>query len=309
MKHFILLTFLLGGIFCPTFSKNKNTNESIYNGTFCNEPKIDSLLLFATKHKGKPYRRSASGPNAFDCSGFTYYVFKNFGITLNRTSSSQSEHGKKIKRKHLQPGDLVFFNGRSAGGSRIGHVGIVLTKTEDDFTFIHAATSTGVSIDKGSANYYDRRYVTARRIFDNEKTLSTTNLLSENSTETDSVKLETTKTNNTNNSTSWETTKTHKVKKKQTLSSISRKYKCSISDLKKWNNLTSDKLKIGQILIVQIKEQEQKNTNQQIHIVQKGETLYNISRQYNCSVSDLKQWNDLQSNTLNIGQKIKINKD
>ena len=91
---------------------------------------IEKMLNFAVSFTGSRYRYGATGPKAFDCSGFTSYVFGKFGYALNRSSHQQINNGEQIERGDLRPGDLVFFNGRSVN-KRIGHVGIV---TEVDST-------------------------------------------------------------------------------------------------------------------------------------------------------------------------------
>ena len=125
---------------------------------------IDQLIDYAYRFRGTPYRYGAMSPRAFDCSGFTSYVFKRFGINLDRTSRGQIFDGVRVKKNELQPGDLVFFQGRSGRGG-VGHVGIV-TRVNDDntFHFIHAACSSGVTESKNTETYYNRRYVGACRV-------------------------------------------------------------------------------------------------------------------------------------------------
>jgi cell wall-associated NlpC family hydrolase len=127
---------------------------------------VDNLLSYAKKFRGVPYRHGASGPRGFDCSGFTSYVYKEFGYKLNRTASGQFSNGTQVNRGELKPGDLVFFGGRG-GGRRIGHVGIV-TKVDDNgqgFTFIHASCSKGITENHSSESYYRVRYRNACRVF------------------------------------------------------------------------------------------------------------------------------------------------
>ena len=125
---------------------------------------VDQLISYAYRFRGTPYRYGASSPRGFDCSGFTSYVFKRFGISLDRSSRGQISDGVRVKRNDLQPGDLVFFQGRSGRGG-IGHVGIV-TRVNDDntFHFIHSACSSGVTESKNTESYYSRRYVGACRV-------------------------------------------------------------------------------------------------------------------------------------------------
>lgn len=125
---------------------------------------IDQVIQYAYRFRGTPYRYGAMSPRGFDCSGFTSYVFKRFGIELDRSSRGQIFDGVRVKKNDLQPGDLVFFQGRSGRGG-VGHVGIV-TRVNDDntFHFIHSACSSGVTESKNTESYYSRRYVGACRV-------------------------------------------------------------------------------------------------------------------------------------------------
>lgn len=124
---------------------------------------IADLLTEANKHIGKPYRHGMKGPNAFDCSGFTSYVYKQFGYKISPASRIQYTDGVQVDRKNLRKGDLVFFTSRSSG-SNVGHVGIVINANNETgaFEFIHASLK-GVRIN-ACEGYYARRYVGARRI-------------------------------------------------------------------------------------------------------------------------------------------------
>ncbi len=108
---------------------------------------------------GYPYVYGSAGPRAFDCSGLTSYVYKQYGISLPRSSNSQGSVGTYVDKANLREGDLVFFSNRS--DRRINHVGIYIGNNE----FVHASTSVrGVVRDNLSESYYVRNYVTARRV-------------------------------------------------------------------------------------------------------------------------------------------------
>lgn len=126
---------------------------------------IADLLQEARTHTGKKYRYGAKGPNNFDCSGFTSYVYNQFGYKLNASSRGQFSDGIKVDKGNLRPGDLVFFTSRRSGQG-VGHVGIVVETDSDSnsFTFIHAAIGGGIEIQKSTTPYYKQRYVGARRI-------------------------------------------------------------------------------------------------------------------------------------------------
>lgn len=96
-----------------------------------------------------------------DCSGFVYAVYKNFGITLSRSSASMTSNGVEVSKANLQAGDLVFFN--TGGNSSISHVGIYC----GDGTYVHSTDGkgNGVTVTNLNSGYSANTYVTARRIF------------------------------------------------------------------------------------------------------------------------------------------------
>lgn len=149
----------------PGTIKEQIANSTLFNGDKLDKDILD-ILDYASKFKGTRYLLGATGPNRFDCSGFTSYVFSKFGYRLQRTSREQVNDGKVIAKNELKPGDLVFFNGRRAGGSRIGHVGIVTSADNENgtFEFIHASCSKGVTVSKSTEAYFDKRYVKACRV-------------------------------------------------------------------------------------------------------------------------------------------------
>jgi membrane-bound lytic murein transglycosylase D len=107
--------------------------------------------------------------------------------------------------------------------------------------------------------------------------------------------------------------KHHKVKKGETIPSIAAKYRCSVANLRSWNGLTAkSKLKLGQQLVIYSSPISRntvattKQTNATKHTVQQGETLGGIAQQYNCAVSNLKTWNNLSDDVINIGQVLQV---
>ena len=109
---------------------------------------------FARRLLGVPYRYGGTSPRSgFDCSGFVRYVFEHFGIDLPHSSYAQFSLGRRVPRRALKPGDLVFFDG-------VGHVGIYVGSGR----FIHAPhTGTRVSISS-LGGWYSARYDGARRL-------------------------------------------------------------------------------------------------------------------------------------------------
>ncbi|MBI9033462.1 MAG: LysM peptidoglycan-binding domain-containing protein [Bacteroidales bacterium] len=106
----------------------------------------------------------------------------------------------------------------------------------------------------------------------------------------------------------------HKVKSGETLGHIARKYRTSVKNLKKWNNLRSNTIRIGQKLVVYSPYSDNylkstakvKKSGGGVHLVQKGETLGMISKTYNISVSDIKKWNGMNKSTIYPKQKLYV---
>lgn len=110
---------------------------------------------------GTPYKWGGTTVKGFDCSGFMQYVFDKYDVELSRTSKSQAKMGVEVDKDELRAGDLVFFN---TDGKGISHAGIYL----GDGKFAHSSSTRGVSVNKLNESYYVKRYVTARRIVNEE---------------------------------------------------------------------------------------------------------------------------------------------
>lgn len=98
------------------------------------------------------------------------------------------------------------------------------------------------------------------------------------------------------------------VQKGDSLWSISSKLGVSVSDIKKSNNLSSNNLSIGQVLIIPSNkiDDEESKADENVYVVKKGDSLWLIAKNYNTSVDEIKRLNNLSSNTLSIGQRLKI---
>ena len=118
---------------------------------------VETALSFV----GYPYVYGGSSPKGFDCSGFTSYIYKQFGYSLNRTCSGQLDNGTPVAMSELQPGDLVIFKKYASSSGRASHVGLYIGGGE----FVHASTAkVGVIVSHLSDAYYTTGFVGGRRI-------------------------------------------------------------------------------------------------------------------------------------------------
>ncbi len=113
-------------------------------------------VYYAEKFLGAPYVWGGSYPSGFDCSGFTMFVFRHFGVSLPHTSYGQFNLGNSVSRNNLEIGDLVFFSTAGWGAS---HVGIYVGNGR----FISASGSS-IRLSTLSDGYWASNYVGARRI-------------------------------------------------------------------------------------------------------------------------------------------------
>jgi len=121
-----------------------------------------AIVEYAKTLLGVKYVYGGETPKGFDCSGFVRYVFKHFGISLERTCRDQARGGKPVKKSELKPGDLVFFDTNDDNGklNDISHVGIYI----GDGKFIHASAyeHKKIVIESLSSSDYSKRYMCAR---------------------------------------------------------------------------------------------------------------------------------------------------
>lgn len=110
----------------------------------------NQISSYANGVLGTPYLYGGSTTSAFDCSGFTSYVFRQVGVNLPRSAAGQYAASQKVSNP--RPGDLVFF---SANGSRVTHVGIYVGNGQ----FIGSQTSTGVAYTRVNTSYWGPKLV------------------------------------------------------------------------------------------------------------------------------------------------------
>lgn len=135
-------------------------SEMLYMGNFT----VSELIDYAQSLIGVKYVYGGNSPEeGFDCSGFTKYVFSQFGINLERVAADQAPQGIEVAQDELLPGDLVFSD-TDGGNNYINHVGIYIGNGK----FVSATSgslSAKVTISELNSTYWQASYMTARRIF------------------------------------------------------------------------------------------------------------------------------------------------
>lgn len=154
-----------------TSSTNSTSNSSTSSTKSTSSSKGAEIVSYAKKFLGVPYVYGGASSSGFDCSGFTMYVYKHFGISMGHGATMQSKIGKAVNanknsasslKANLQPGDLVFFLDYETMDG-IGHCGIYI----GNGNFIHASSGSGYCVKINSllpGEYYNTRYCGARRV-------------------------------------------------------------------------------------------------------------------------------------------------
>lgn len=145
----IAFAVLFGGVaeFTPAHASAATVSAS---------SKAGSIIAKAKKYMGRPYNFGAKTGNtsSFDCSSFTQYLYRLYGVSLPRTSKAQSKAGRYVSKSNLKPGDLVFFY------SPVHHVAIYIGNGK----IIHTYGKPGVTISSINSGWWKTHYATARRV-------------------------------------------------------------------------------------------------------------------------------------------------
>ena len=129
-----------------------------YAGTAAVRDLVKELIAKAYTYRGTPYVYGGTGYGGIDWSGFTMQCFAAVDIKLSHSASAQYRRATPVTTAQRAAGDLVFFT--APGSSSIEHVGIYLGGGR----FIHAGTSTGVTVSSLSQSYWANHYYGAARL-------------------------------------------------------------------------------------------------------------------------------------------------
>jgi len=181
-QPYILLSIIIL-LFVTSCSHNKpsphpgNPRYEIIKPKIKYAPSKKNLAKMVKKLQGSPYVWAEEGPNNFDCSGFTYYLYGSMGIEIPRVARNQAKVGKRISPSELQYGDLIFFATNKKNARRITHVGMYL----GDGWFTHASTIKHEIVYSNlfTSPYYKKRLRVCRRylpdssVFDKQPSVKT----------------------------------------------------------------------------------------------------------------------------------------
>lgn len=133
------------------------------------ELKADSIVKNALEQIGVPYKWGTSSPNiSFDCSGFTSYIYNTSNVDCSRSSKAYSGFGAPIPLGECRKGDCIIFSGTSPGSNTPGHVGIIVSHTNEQIKFVHCSSSKkhfGVVVTDYYSSGYPKRFLQIRRLF------------------------------------------------------------------------------------------------------------------------------------------------
>ena len=152
LTTFLLVVFLTS---CSGTKKTVRSNPRL--------SKADKIVALAQSYSGTRYKFGGTTSKGMDCSGLIYTSFKRENIPLPRVSREMAKKGVAVRERNIKKGDLLFFQ-TSKTRRRINHVGLVTKVNGEEVFFIHATTSRGVLTSNLKERYWDRAFVTARRL-------------------------------------------------------------------------------------------------------------------------------------------------
>ncbi|KAF2509279.1 C40 family peptidase [Flavobacterium zhairuonense] len=155
-----IIFFICSILLFSSFIKKEKTQQITKNINFQTEINRDSIVAYAKQYLGTPYVYASSDPKkGFDCSGFVSYVFKNYGITLPRSSGSYKNIGTTLNPEEFKVGDILVFYGYK-DKTHIGHLGIICEANGMQSKFIHASSGKAqcVTITSLDTEHYTKRF-------------------------------------------------------------------------------------------------------------------------------------------------------
>ncbi len=145
-------------LFCffvaPAFSNNNDPHTPAPKAADAGIMQLREFIAgYAQNFVGIEYRHGGhASATGFDCSGFTSFALREFGITVSAASSTQARQGQEVSLDAVLPGDLIFFGRRG----RVTHVALVVKRTEEGIFCVHSTSSRGIIVENVSTSKYWR---------------------------------------------------------------------------------------------------------------------------------------------------------
>lgn len=125
---------------------------------------VDSIISRGKHYLGKPYRYQSANTTTMDCSGFICQIVLPFDKSLPHSSAAMATKVKKLPLTEVQPGDLLFFKGRSLSSTTVGHVAMVVEVIDNGKLRMMHSCRSGIIIEDYPIPYYRERFMHAGRI-------------------------------------------------------------------------------------------------------------------------------------------------
>lgn len=153
--YLLLLALFIGVVLFARHWTNENpkaaASKNISQNIESENPKVsknntlrDSVVTYGQQFLGTPYVTAGCSKDGFDCSGFVYFVFQNFNITVPRSSSGFENFGQEVAIEDVQKGDVLVF--LSPTRNAIGHIGIVSVANGMESDFIHSSSGREMQV-------------------------------------------------------------------------------------------------------------------------------------------------------------------
>tara|TARA_R110002072_G_scaffold303046_1_gene492141 strand:+ start:1176 stop:2699 length:1524 start_codon:yes stop_codon:yes gene_type:complete len=164
ISHFKFIFLALSFVFTHGVFEN-NVDSLTSSNKSSSESTIDSVIATSKQLLGKAYRSKSPSGNLLDCSGFIKYIWSVQNINVSGSSQAIASQVAKIELKDVKKGDFLFFTGRNKAIKTVGHLSMVIERTDSTFKMIHSC-NRGVVIDDFPRSYYDERILFAGRLKD-----------------------------------------------------------------------------------------------------------------------------------------------